>query len=173
MEQTQTPVASLIKAINNALMMPPAKKVPAKWEVVKISERHFVNENLEEAKFFLAHTDSLVGLYAFDSNFHAHIASFTPSYEMHRVGTDFSLNEAGGDLSDGDREKLHCFIDEGNFDDEPVCYMDVSSIERIRANNPERFKDIEVDADTLEADDPDTAAVDEIRERICTGSFHF
>lgn len=164
---------AIIHAINDALMAPPKEKIPAKWQLVKLSERHFVNETLEEAKFFLAHTDSLVGLYAFDSNLHVNIASFTPTYEMHRVGTDFSLNEAGSELSDEDREKLHCFIDEGNFDDDPVCYMDVSSIERIRDNNPERFKDIEVDADTLEADEPALAAVDEIRERICTGSLSF
>lgn len=166
-------VSALISAINTALMTPLKEKVPAKWEVVKLNEHRFWNEHNEEGKFFLANTETYFGLYAFNSNSHSFLCEVTPSYELHRVGSDYGFNEAGNELSDDERERLHTIVDESERDEEPVTYMHVSSIENMRASNPAGFKTVEVDPDTLEADDPDLAAVDEIRERICTGSFHF
>lgn len=166
-------VSGLIHAINTALMMPPTKKVPAKWQLVKLDERHYWNEHNADSKFLLDHTEAFYGLYVFDANLHVHCCSLTPTYELHAVGLDFSLNEAGHDLDDEGRERLHDVADDGSFFDEPTIYMNVSDIERIRDKNPGHFKDVEVDVDTSETDNPTMAVIDDIREQVCTGSLSF
>ena len=164
---------AIVHAINTALMTPPKEKIPAKWQLVRLDERHYWNDHNADSKFLLTHTEAFYGLYVFDANLHVHCCSLTPTYELHAVGHDFSLNEAGHELDDEGRERLHDVADDRSFFDEPCIYMNVSDIERMRDKNPDHFKNVEVDADTLEADDPTMAAIDDVREQICTGSLSF
>jgi len=150
-----------------------AKAVTPAWKLARISERGEWNPTVTDGKFFLDHTELVFGLYAFDSNSHTYCAEITPSYELHRVGSDYTLSEAGHALSDEDRERLYTIQDEANVDADCVIYIHVGVVERLIGAHPENFKDVEVDQDALGADDPTLAAVDEIRERVCTGSLSF
>lgn len=168
----ETTATSLSAAINQALMSNPGKIIPAKWEVFKMSERGHWNEHNEEGKFFLDHTSEVWGVYVFNSASHTHCCELTPSYELHRIGVDFSPNEDWSELSEEKQERLHSILEDSeaaSLPDNDVIYMHVSSVERIRERDSTLFRVVEVDSDTLEADDPRKAAVDEIRELFCTG----
>lgn len=164
---------TLTTALNSAAITGEVKAKPPAWKLAKLDERYAWNTTSPDGKFFLDHTESVFGLYAFDSSSHTYCAEITPSYELHRVGSDFTLNEAGRALSDEDRERLCAIQDEADVHSDDLIYMHVGAVERMVGAHPANFKDVEVDQDTLDADDPTLAAADEIRERVCTGSLNF
>lgn len=126
---------------------------PDYW-LVKVDERLFWNGDE-----ILGKTTAIHGVYAFDRNLHVHICSFTPTYEMHFLGTDYEEVEG---LSEEERDNLNCLIIE-NDDSEPVTYMNARDVEKILKGNPERgsrVTDLDPDEDTFE----------EIHEGWATGS---
>jgi hypothetical protein len=84
--------------------------------VVKIDEReHWLDPVV------LKQTKRIFGAYIFDRRQHFHLCSFSASYELYFLGSQW--DEAEG-LSDEDHEELWELINEGDRQSEPVTYWD-------------------------------------------------
>ncbi|MFN0017950.1 MAG: hypothetical protein ACKVP0_06795 [Pirellulaceae bacterium] len=91
--------------------------------VVKIDERKWW---LDPA--ILERTNRIFGVYVFDRRQHFHLCSFTASYELHFLGSQWE--EIDG-LTDEDHDDLWDRIVQGDGQSEPVSYWDKSDIDRM------------------------------------------
>ena len=76
----------------------------------------------------MARTQRIFGVYVFDRRQHFHICSFTASYELYFLGSQWEENEG---LSEEDHDDLWQRITEGDLQSEPVSYWDKSDIDRM------------------------------------------
>lgn len=94
--------------------------------IIKINERrHWIDETI------LKQTTRIFGVYAFNRRLHVHICSFSASYEMHFLGTQY---EAIDDLTEKESESLFDAIREGDAQTESICYMDRYEVDSIMEN---------------------------------------
>lgn len=75
-------------------------------------------------------TKRIFGVYVFDRRQQFHICSFTASYELHFLGSQWEEVEG---LSEEDHDDLWHRINEGDLQSEPVSYWDRNDIERMLA----------------------------------------
>lgn len=143
------------------------------WWLVKIDTREHWRDDIREK------TTAIYAVYAFDRALHVHIASLTPSYELHAVDYDAVPRE---DLSDEDQEALLEDMIDGTATDPPVDYMDVSTIERLLREHPELGRRLGAPEDTDEhggserippGAGPARDLPDEFREGWNTGALRF
>lgn len=76
----------------------------------------------------LKRTQRIFGVYVFDRRQHYHICSFTASYELHFLGSQWEEVEG---LSEEDHDDLRERITEGDLQSEPVSYWDRNDIDRM------------------------------------------
>lgn len=91
--------------------------------VVKIDEREYWLDPV-----VLEQTTRLYGVYVFDRRQHFHLCSFSASYELHFLGSQW---EAAEGLSDEDHDELWELISQGDCQSEPVSYWDRSDVDRM------------------------------------------
>jgi hypothetical protein len=84
--------------------------------VIKIDEREWWLDPL-----VLEQTKQIFGVYVFDRRQHFHLCSFSASYELHFLGSQWEVVEG---LSDEDHEELWERITEGDRQSEPITYWD-------------------------------------------------
>lgn len=96
--------------------------LPELW-VVKIDER----EHWLDPEVFAA-CPRIYGVYVFDRKRHVHICSFTPTYELHYLGSDYILIDGLGDyrLSEIDEK-----IRDGDSQCDDVTYWGAHDIDRM------------------------------------------
>lgn len=98
--------------------------LPELW-VVKIDEReHWLAPEVLES------CPRLYGVYVFDRKRHVHICSFQPTYELHYLGSDYTLID---DVQDDDYRlsEIDDKIREGDCQSEDVTYWGAHDIDRM------------------------------------------
>ena len=135
--------------------------LPDMW-IVKIDER----EHWRDQKV-LKLTKRIFGVYVFDRRQHTHCCSFSPSYWLTFLGTQW---ESSRELTDRETDELDMLIQDGNVQCESSNYFDVAGVERmiaepcregfLPAGNAGGFK---VEVKSVVTDD----AIAEIEEAYC------
>ena len=96
--------------------------LPELW-VVKIDEReHWIDPDV------LAACPRIYGVYVFDRKRHVHICSFQPTYELHHLGSDYTLID---ELDDHRLSEIDDKIWEGDCQSEQVTYWGAHDIDRM------------------------------------------
>ncbi len=99
--------------------------LPDLW-IVKIDETEYWLDPV-----VLAKAKRIFGVYAFDRRQHTHCCSFTPSYWLEYITTEW---EERDELTDAERDDVDMRIHQGEADCESSNYYNVSDVDRMIAN---------------------------------------